>query len=647
MLENLDYFHDLGVHFLYFSPITKAVRGSLHGYDGVDFETVNPEIGTEGELEELALSLHKRGMGILLDIVPNHMSRTAENKWWRDVESNGKKSPYHEYFDMDWDSEGNIAFFRRFFDISDLISLRIEEPHLFEAVHRLPFRWLEKGWIQGLRIDHIDGLSDPQKYLNQIAPQNCYLIVEKILVGEETLPASWPVEGTTGYDFLNHVNGLFVHPEGYEALRTIYASFTKGTVQEMEQVIATSKREILETSLKPELDRLFGFYPSSDTLSLLSYFPVYRTYITADEPISARDWAILQKGFGDASLENSPLQPLFFEKQNLPYIQFFQQLSGPAMAKGCEDTALYRYYPLASVNEVGMDPAHPWNSATRFHEQNLERRPHTLLTTSTHDTKRSEDVRARINVLSEVVVEWEESIKCWSKRNPFEDPNIEYLIYQTLLGTWGKGEDFEKRIQAYILKAIKEAKLHTHWVNPNPIYEDQVHAWIAKLLADPQFCQEMQAWYERVEEAGKLNSLGQLILKATVPGVPDFYQGQEEWQWTLVDPDNRQFIDYQSLNPSHRKQSITRALLHLRNEHPLLFQEGSYHPIPVKIGIGFARVYQEKTLLVFVDRFFLKGEEKVQIDLPEQYKGKYREVLSGDQVIDPKEFKHYALFLKS
>lgn len=662
ILSLLDYFEKLGVGFLYFSPITKARPGSLHGYDVIDFEEFNSEIGTEEELKVLSQELRKRGMGILLDIVPNHMSRTA-NKWWDDVEKNGKNSPYAPFFDIEWDEEGNILNFRRFFDISDLVSLRMEYPQAFEAVHRLPFKWLDEGWIQGLRIDHIDGLYFPQAYLEQVAKKDCYLLVEKILVGEEKLNLRWPVNGTTGYDFLNQVNGLFVSSEGFEKLRNIYANFCNCQLQEMEEVIFQGKEKVLETTLKPEVDRLNRMLPCKGTLDLLVHFPVYRTYITPDTfPLSTEDRHWLKKALDKAKLSQEDRQILpktFYEKTHPAFIQFFQQVSGPAMAKGEEDTALYRYYPLASVNEVGMDPEHPGNSVERFHEQNRERLrfwPHTLLATSTHDTKRSEDVRARINVLSESPEEWETAIQTWAGRHAlykvdsFPDRSIEYLIYQTLFGTWdptnSRTHSYLERMQTYTLKAIREAKQHTSWIEPNPIYEQAVLKFIEKLLQDGVFLKEMDKWFHQLEKSGKQNSLSQLILKLTVPGVPDLYQGQEEWQWTLVDPDNRHQIRFEEHDPTHPKQVIIRTLLNFRKKHSALFREGSYDPISVENGIGFGRTYQDQQILVFVDRFFAKNSQPRKIELPSNYKGKFTDLFTGEKVETIENFEFYRVLTR-
>ena len=648
----LDYFERLGVGFLYFSPLTTARQGSLHGYDCIDFEMLNPEIGREEELERLSKELRKRGMGILLDIVPNHMSRSEGNKWWADVEKKGSESPYAPFFDIEWDEQGKIRNVRRFFDISNLISLRMEYPPAFEAVHKLPFKWLEKGWIQGLRIDHIDGLYYPQVYLETVSEKGCYLVVEKILVGEEKLHPQWPVEGTTGYDFLNQVNGLFVHPDGFEQLRKIYANFCVQKPQEMEEVIFQAKEEVLKTTLTPEVERLNRLLPCAGTISLLAHFPVYRTYLTPNNlTISEQDQHWLQKAFETAILSREDKKTLwdtFFQKRNIPFIQFFQQVSGPAMAKGAEDTALYRYYPLASVNDVGMDPHHPWNSVDRFHEQNHERLklwPHTLLATSTHDTKRSEDVRARINVLSECAEEWGTAVQAWNQNHPFpQDPSLEYLIYQTLLGTWGPDSSsrlYVERIQAYFLKVIKEAKLHTSWVKVDPSYEEAVQNYIAALLQNSVFKQEMDRWFQKVEEPGKRNSLAQLILKLTLPGVPDIYRGQEEWQWTLVDPDNRQPIHFEEPNTKNSKHNLTQTLLNFRKTHPLLFQKGSYDPIKMENGIGFGRTYQNQQLLVFVDRFFTNPSKHRQVDFPANYKGEFTDLLTGQKYDQLSSYKFF------
>ena len=818
--ELTPYLHELGISDCYASPIFKARPGSTHGYDTCDFSQLNPELGTWADFERWTERLHSLGMGLLMDLVPNHMGADPCNGWWRDVLEKGEASAQAQWFDINWHSSdptlqgkvlvpiledrydrvleagkirvvfdedafwivyyqhrfpvdpesqqwlrqeflaegrqeeteaveefrsafetkdgrqwqrgtvanvrpstrdllerglaeingtrGNPASFdrlhqllqqqhyrlaywplssveinyRRFFDVSELVSLRMELPEVFEASHQLVFRLLREGRVTGLRIDHPDGLRDPREYFSRlqdgvaprsemisvdgVSPPGClYVVAEKILSPHEELPGDWQVSGTTGYDFLNRATALFVNSANLPALDELYYEFTRNRV-DFASLVSAGKKEILNTSMQGDFLRLarllriaaahtryaLDFGPeelSQGLLEVLAAFPVYRTYITeqTDTP-SAEERKFIQQAIAAAAKANPRLSLAVFEfiqsllLLSLPrdlneagqhlcreFVLRFQQLAGPVMAKGLEDTAFYNFNRLISLNEVGGAPGAPEGGLEAFHAHNatlVARQPHSLLATTTHDTKRGEDARARICVLSELPLEWRQAVLRWSSLNagkktvvgssPAPDANDEYLLYQTLIGAWvpeaetpGGLQQFRERIAAYMLKATREAKAHTSWSDPESGYEEATRLFVDRLLthSDP-FLDDFMLFYRKVTLFGLFNSLSQLVLKMTSPGVPDFYQGTELWDHNLVDPDNRRPVDYRARQrllselrerfpgESQDMTGLLRGLLRnyqsgqiklyliwktleLRRRQHLLFKQGDYLPI--------------------------------------------------------------------
>jgi (1->4)-alpha-D-glucan 1-alpha-D-glucosylmutase len=857
-LSLVDYLHSLGISDLYASPLLKARSGSLHCYDVTDPRCLNPELGTEEEFEALVRALKMNGMGLLLDIVPNHMAAHPENPWWRDVLETGPSSPYASYFDLTWgpspsgqeqklllpilgdpygqvlesgqlavalEAEGflvryydwklplslpsyreilsrclealvddsgpsseayralarclealeeiirsnppnseearalkeglwnayrshpsvkkcvdevlrqlngtpgqpesfhglhrlldkqayRLSFwrramddlaYRRFFDINDMVCLRMEEPEVFEAVHHLVLGLIREGKVTGLRIDHIDGLYDPVAYLHRLerevapaAPErpSFYIVVEKILMGDESLPEEWPVCGTTGYEFIHDMNGVFVHSEGLVALDGIYARFT-GFEKSFAQVCYGRKKQVMEELFSGEVrrlaqqlvrlacdDRHARDLPEEDLLRALvevtAWLPIYRTYIR-DLDVRARDRAYIEKALDAARrwgpkgspspealdfmervlLLKAPFGDEAAKKEWLRFVMRWQQFTGPVMAKGLEDTALYLYNRLVSLKEVGTDPfrTDPPVDIETFHESNkarLKRWPYTLNTTSTHDTKRSEDVRARINVLSEIPTAWDRRLSRWSRWNRpkkpvvnerlVPDPNMEVLIYQTLLGAWplrpDEEEDFRERLKEYLIKAAREAKVHTSWIRPDADYEQALLAFVDSLLEPSEenpFREDFLRFQRRVAFYGALNALGQVVLKVASPGVPDFYQGTELWDFSLVDPDNRRPVDFagraQMLGEIKKRQEesllglvrelteswedgriklfVTYRALRFRQAHRELFLEGDYTPLEAtgtrqEHICAFARSLSGKWTLALVARWLTR-----------------------------------------
>lgn len=898
----LPYLKRLGISHVYASPYFGARPESMHGYDIIDHNTLNPSIGSMEEYELFIQALHSHGMGQILDTVPNHMGiNDGGNSYWMDVLENGPSSPYASFFDIDWqplkqemvnqvllpilgDQYGHVlekqelqlsydrgAFFicyyektlpvaprtyalilqptleqllqlsapeeehvlelqsiltalehlpprtetdplriaerqrekeivkrrlntltesapavrsaldatlrdlngihgdprsfdrldelvraqayrlaywrvaaeeinyRRFFDVNDLAAIRMEQPAVFEATHQLILRLLAEGCVNGLRIDHPDGLWDPAGYFrnlqryylltlaerhiaaddvdeeqrqalrqellalyddtrrsdpHSLMARPLYLVVEKILGDREQLPGEWTVDGTSGYEFLNLVNGLFVDSANAKTLEAIYSTFIHQPTR-FNDLVLSKKKQIMLISLVSEVNVLanqlnriaeHNRYVRDFTLNSLTYalreviasFPIYRTYI-ADGSVPERAVPYIEAAIKSAKRRNPVTDPSIFdfirdvlllkypgtadeEERRLQqdWVQKFQQVTGPVMAKGLEDTAFYIYNRLISLNEVGGEPQHFGVSVADFHRANQERQrnwPHTMLTTSTHDTKRSEDVRARIDVLSELPKEWKSALTRWSKLNrrhktkidgrDAPDRNEEYLLYQTLLGCWPVGSatpwtepghaTYVERIQAYMQKALKEAKVNTSWVNPNQGWDDAVQQFVARILepsARNTFLPNFHAFAQRVIELGALNSLAQTVLKLTAPGVPDIYQGNESWDLSLVDPDNRRPVDYASrgalldtLSTQREQQGaavvvrelleqpatsgsklyVTTHTLNLRRAHPDLFAEGSYIPLEA-VGphaahvVAFARRLGDREVIVVTPR---------------------------------------------
>jgi len=555
--------------------------------------------------------------------------------------------------------------YRRFFDITELAAVRMEDPSVFADTHRLLLRLVGEGRIQGLRIDHPDGLRDPARYLRQLQ-EHClarldeadgdrryYVAVEKILLGDERLPPDWPIDGTTGYDYLNQLNGLFVARYNEQFLSTIYFRFLRQGAHRFADLVNSTKKMVMLISLASEVNEL-GYLlkdiAGSDrrhrdfTLNSLTFvireviagLDIYRTYI--DPTTGARspeDEAAIQRAVHEAKRRNLRTDPSIFDyvgetllepggdPKRLQFVARFQQTTGPVMAKGAEDTAFYVFNRLISLNEVGGDPDRFGLSLSAFHRANAERArdwPASLLGTSTHDTKRSEDVRARINVLSELPREWRSALTRWTRLNGRKkltvegrvapDRNEEYLLYQTLLGAWpdqGGEADFTARVDQFMLKALKEAKVHTSWITPNAAYEKAVQQFVHAVLdqsAANVFLDDFAELQRKVAYFGVFNSLSQTLLKLGSPGVADIYQGNELWDLSLVDPDNRRPVDFDVRRGLLREMSaapkelvldgraklwLTHRLLCLRREMPGLFVGGSY--LPLRSG-GRPRRYQ-------------------------------------------------------
>ncbi|MES2626780.1 MAG: malto-oligosyltrehalose synthase [Pseudomonadota bacterium] len=524
--------------------------------------------------------------------------------------------------------------YRRFFNINTLVGLRVELPEVFKAVHELPLQWLKSGAAHALRVDHPDGLRDPTHYmqrLRQSAPE-AWLVVEKILAPDEKLPTDWPVDGTTGYDFVNQVQGLFVDPDGEAALTTCYETFSKSK-KTYAEVAQESKQCVLRDVLGSEVTRLTSLLRAicerhwrhrDHTRAVLSQalvgiavqFSVYRTYVRFGADANPEDRKQIEQAVAAARNTNPQLdeellqfiqQLLLMEVGGTLEEEFalrFQQLTGPAMAKGIEDTAFYRYFRLIALNEVGGDPARWGCSVQEFHRWCADAqasKPYSLLATSTHDTKRSEDVRARLLVLSEVPKMWADTSKHWCNlnarhRGELVDANTEYLYYQTLVGAWPVDVN---RISAFMEKAVRESKVHTNWATVNEAYETELRNFISRTMADRVFVHAVEVFVRKILCPGRLNSLAQTLIKLTAPGVPDLYQGCELWDLSLVDPDNRRPVDFahrvkllaelEGLTPGAIIERIDEGLpklwliteaLRVRQEHPDWFgAEAAYEPI--------------------------------------------------------------------
>ncbi|HLS85138.1 MAG TPA: malto-oligosyltrehalose synthase [Burkholderiales bacterium] len=738
------YLAGLGVSHVYASPFLKARPGSLHGYDVVDHNQVNPEIGTEAELDALLEALRRHGMGLVLDVVPNHMGvLQGDNAWWLDVLEKGRASRYARYFDIDWEpakpelrgkvllpilgshygealEKGELKLlktsgkgkgrgagkwhlcyydhrlplneaslkkvslekarknalalhellerqhyrlaywrvasdeinYRRFFEIADLAALRVEDEEVFRATHAFVARLCARPGVDGLRIDHPDGLADPHTYFERLE-RLCgkpWIVVEKITADHETLPTGWAVHGTTGYRFANLLTGLFVDREAESRFDRIYQRFT-GEREPFEEIARASRMLIMGTTLAADLNMLAtrleriaagNRYTRDYTVGGLrralaevaAHFPVYRTYVTergaAETDRRYIDWAV-----GRARRASRIADPGVFdfirsvllldvhpkEERRAAMVQFttrFQQFTAPVVAKGEEDTAFYRYHRLVAMNEVGNDPRNFGFSLKAFHAASEDRArhwPHTMLGTSTHDTKRSEDVRARLGVLSEMASSWRLMLRRWSLMNrsarsevngaPAPSPADEYLYYQSLLGIWPDraldAQDIESlrvRLQAYMLKAVREAKRRTSWINPDTEYEEALQRFIAASLENPIFVKDVGDAVARIGRLGLLVGLSQALLKVASPGVPDYYQGSELFDFSLVDPDNRRPVDYgvradylkqrtrwspddllRNLHDGRAKFHVIARGLELRREFQDLFYQPAYTPL--------------------------------------------------------------------
>jgi (1->4)-alpha-D-glucan 1-alpha-D-glucosylmutase len=558
--ELVPYLQELGVSHLYLSPSLRARSGSQHGYDVVDPTRISDELGGEEAFRELCAA----GLGVVLDIVPNHMAVSGENPFWTDEEL--RKT----FFDVDL----RTGMHRRFFDIGELAGVRQEDEAVFEATHAKVFELVGDGLVDGLRIDHVDGLANPREYLDRLARAGAENVwVEKIIEAGEHL-RDWPVRGTTGYEFANDSTALFVDPAAEQPFTDLYAELT-GETRSFGELALEAKLEVATALFEPELRRLHE-ESEADTPNLalaLASFQVYRTYVEPYAGIVAEDD---RAEIGRAAIADSLARILTLDEPgHESFVTRFQQTTGPVIAKGVEDTAFYRYLRLAALNEVGGDPGRFWLPVDDFHRGNIEREvrfPLHLLATQTHDTKRSGDVRARIAALTWLRDEWAERVRRWPR---LEDPNESYLVYQTLAGAWPLEEE---RLHAYLEKAMREAKVNTSWVEPNEQHEARVHRFVADLYADDAWRAELEPFAARVAAYGRAISLGMTLLKLTVPGVPDLYQGDELECLSLVDPDNRRPVNWDIrrralAERSDEKLELIRRTLARRDEL------GGYMPI--------------------------------------------------------------------
>lgn len=639
------YLASLGVSHVYLSPILQAAPGSAHGYDVVDHSRLSEELGGAEAFGAMATRFRAHGLRLLVDVVPNHMAipdpRDLNLPLARVLED-GPGSPFARWFDVDWDAGGGrIALpgegepnYRRFFDISGLIGLRQEDPEVFRRTHALLLGLVERDLVDGLRVDHPDGLADPRGYLRRLAEAapGRWLLVEKITEGEERLPPDWPCAGTTGYDSLGMVGGLFVDPAGEKPLTDYYVSLT-GNPAEFEEVEHEARLHAATHGLKPEMDRLLRVLhrvvgerrPGMERalVELLVAMPVYRAYVVPGEDAPQQAVDVLTEAADRARTHlpeelHSDLEAVVDlalgrgERTDAEFIVRFQQTSAPLAAKGVEDTAFYRWNRMAALNEVGGAPERFSVSPEDFHAYCIRLArdwPQTMTTLSTHDTKREEDVRAWLSVVAEIPGEWKEAVERWRTWGPTPsplEPDLEYLLWQTLVGAWPITQD---RLEEFLTKAMREAKTRTSWVEQDADYEKAVLAYARGVLSDPDLITDMTSFVARLAPYARVNTLGQKLVQLAMPGVPDVYQGCELTGLALVDPDNRRPVDYgrrrehlARLDTGRRpkevddeKLLVTSRTLRLRRAHPEWFGPGSpYEPVAARGPaaehlIGFAR----------------------------------------------------------
>jgi (1->4)-alpha-D-glucan 1-alpha-D-glucosylmutase len=581
--ELVPYLAELGVSHIYCSPIMQARPDSEHGYDVVDPTVVSPELGGEDGFRALVQAAREAGLGVIVDFVPNHMATAEENPYWRDPERRQK------FFDVDPET----GWHRRFFTIDDLAGVRVEDPDVFAETHRKVLQLVDEGLIDGLRIDHPDGLADPATYLQRLTDRGVELIwVEKIIEAGEQL-RDWPVQGTTGYEFANDVTALFVDPGAEPAFTESYRALT-GEDRSFSEVAAEAKLEQARTAFAPELKKLRALYDHPQLEQATASLHVYRSYVIPGQGVlTAEDRAVL------ADLPSELKRVLLLEEPGHDeFVTRFQQTTGPVMAKGVEDTAFYRYLRLTALNEVGGDPGRFSLDVETFHRANQTRAarfPRHLLASQTHDTKRSGDVRARIAALSYHAAEWTELISGWRETNlrlrtgDGPDANEELLIYQTLIGTWPIEPE---RLRDYLEKALREAKVNSNWDEPDLEWERSVQTFAEALYDHRPFLETFEPFLRKVVVEGERAALGALLLRLTSPGVPDIYQGDELWALNLVDPDNRRAVDWPARRraleqlgagrppgPSQPKLAVIRDTLALRRRRPEPFTAG-YTPLP-------------------------------------------------------------------
>jgi (1->4)-alpha-D-glucan 1-alpha-D-glucosylmutase len=557
------YLRELGVSHLYLSPVLQARRGSTHGYDVVDPGRVSDDLGGEAGLRALC----EAGLDVILDVVPNHMAASEdENPYWRD------SATRRRFFDLDEETGRH----RRFFDIDELAGVRVEDPKVFAATHAVVLRLVHQGLVAGLRIDHPDGLADPRGYLERLRSEGVDRVwVEKILEPGERL-RDWPVEGTTGYEFANDAEALFVDPAAERTLTEL-----AGERRPWPEVAFEAKLEQASRTFRPEVERLRRLHDVPELERALASLPVYRTYV---EPANGRVEQADRDAVADVRAELRRVL-LLEERGHDEFVTRFQQTTPAVTATGVENTAFYRYVRLLALNEVGGDPGRFGITVTQFHRASTLRRPRNLLAGTTHDTKRSADVRARIGALAGLADRFAERACAWRALNAHDggpDWTEELLVYQTLLGAWPLEPD---RLEAYVEKALREAKRNTSWVEPNKQWEGEVKRFCRALYENARFRADFERFASEVAEAGERAALGQLALRLTSPGVPDIYQGDELTFLALVDPDNRRPVDWEQrrralADRSSPKLNLIRALLDLRARRPEAFADAdAYEPL--------------------------------------------------------------------
>ncbi|MTD25899.1 malto-oligosyltrehalose synthase [Erwinia sorbitola] len=791
------YLKQLGISHLYASPIFTATAESTHGYDVTDANEIEPSIGGRAGFDRMVTALKNAGLGLILDIVPNHMAASLENAWWRDVIENGENSRYAHHFDIDWSRRLTLPFlgddfdtalekgeiqikadpatgrpalayydalypltpdswqgreseilalhdrqqiaelhqqqpwrlmhwrdaadelsYRRFFEITGLVGVRVEDEKVFDDTHRLILELVHSGAVDGLRVDHVDGLADPQAYLmhlRQKAGEECYITVEKILGKDEHLPEDWPVSGTTGYEFMAALSDALVDGSKIGALRKIYNDVVDKPVN-MTAELRAAKLLMVDKNFAGEFSTLLGivcYIASREGLvqeenslrqalrELLVAFPVYRTYGTA-HGLPAADRALLHTVANTVKNSITAPDPAALEvilrilagddlsaevlDQATRFRIRFQQLTGPLMAKSVEDTLFFRQHMALALNEVGAEPLPRAFSLGRFHNEmktRLQRQPDALSGTTTHDTKRGEDARARLYTLSEAPEHWAACVSHWSEMNsslvvtlddgPAPKPSVVWMLYQALAGVWPAtlqpGDSaglaaLEERFVTYVQKALREAKQRTNWTAVNDPYENAVLDYARHLLSPTNalFLRDFTASLRPFILAGLVNSLTQTVVKLAAPGVPDIYQGSETLDFSLIDPDNRREPDFAALERmlaggktppdtslpqwlnGQLNQHVIAALLHLRLARPALFRRGDYVPLSAHGSrednlIAFARVNSSDALIVIAPRLVLNlahqppaeplSDTTLALAAP-LARRRYRNILSGE-----------------
>jgi (1->4)-alpha-D-glucan 1-alpha-D-glucosylmutase len=686
------YLADLGVTHLYTSPILQARSGSSHGYDVVDPTRVSSELGGEAGLRDLVAALRAAGMGLIVDLVPNHMTTSDESPWWVETLRGGPSAAPARVFDIDWEAGGGkvrlpvlggpvetvadqikvaggwVTYhdhrfplapgtdrldqqhyelvdwrraavdinYRRFFTVNELIGVRQEDPEVYDLTHAKILGLVDEGVIDGIRVDHIDGLADPAAYLDRLAAQVPFVVVEKILEDGERLP-DWPIAGTTGYEFLAVADGVFIDQSAAGAFAAGYRRLT-GSDPDPAALAMACKLERLDRDFGSEVTgvarRLPGEFQANRAavVALAAQLPVYRTYVRgpgtavseADRVVTGEAAAAARPGLGpaEAAALDRLVAALLLERPAPEAVRRFQQLSGPAMAKGVEDTALYRDTRLVARNEVGGNLGRFGRPVSELHRANAEREarwPRSLLATSTHDTKRGEDVRARLAVLSECPDRWWPLAERWTAHLAAGvDPADALLLWQTMAGAWPLEQ---RRCQAYMEKAAREAGAHTTWTDPDPAYERALAGLVERAYGDPALLAELEELVAELAPAGRIKAAGLALLRLTSPGVPDTYQGTETEQLVLVDPDNRGRVPF--ADDDSRKFRVTRTALRLRRDRPELFT--GYRPLPAPDHlVAFTR--GDDQLAVVVTRLTRTAPEGLPIDLPP---GPWHDLLSG------------------